>query len=82
VSQWDDLFLLDQIKLSEVGFLTGLLLIVYHSLKYFFIALFWLAIFSLLVNLVLHWRGVLGWFRDLLLRRKKSRLAQSEEEVF
>lgn len=81
-SQFDDLFLLDRVQLSKVGFLTGMFLIVYHTCKYIFVILFWLALFSLAVNLVMKWRSVLGWLRQILLRRKRNRIAQTEEEHF
>ncbi len=75
-TQFDDLFNLDTIKLSEVSFLYGLCLIVYHTLRYILIAVFWLAILSVMVNAILQWRSILSWFRSLLLKRKQSRALQ------
>ena len=79
-TQWDDLFLRDKVDLKKVGFLTALFLILYHVIKYVIIAIFWLAVASLLINCIVHWRAVLVWLRNLLLRRKNNRVAQECEE--
>lgn len=75
-TQWDDLFLRDKVDLKKVGFLTGLFLILYHVIKYVIIAIFWLAVASLIINCIVKWRAVLAWLRDLLLRSRKDRIAQ------
>lgn len=57
----------------------GLVLIVYHTLRYVLFGLFWLALLSLVINLIVRWRAVAAWFQRVILRQRVEKLPQTEE---
>ena len=79
-NQWNDLYDPSLIVPEKVGFFYSMLLLIYHILRGVFVVIFWLAGVSLLVNFLVHWRRVLGWFRELLLRRRAAKLPQQDIE--
>lgn len=83
-NQWSTLLdSQDKLKPHKIGFFWTILHLSYLTIAFLIKAFLILGGLSLLVNCVVHWRGVLGWIRSVLLRIKARRgkhLEEGEEE--
>ena len=80
-NQWNDLFDQTVVVPSKAGFFKSLVTLVYHILRYIFKVIFWLAVIALVVNLIIHWKKILTWFRQILIEKKaRRRLAEADKE--
>ena len=78
---WNDLYDSTVVNPEKVGYLYAIFILLYHILRQIFIVIFWLALFSLALNCLIHWKKVLQYFRDILVKRKEARrLAQHDDE--
>ena len=67
-NNWAEVYTESKMIVKKQSFFANLFLVTYHILKYVFMVLFALAIFSIFINCIFKWKDLLRFIRGILIK--------------